>query len=161
MPRTLSAAARAVLHAEHTGDAAIHLVTLEHDRLGGTPIRLCDDRVSHVSRGNTFTAFPFSVVLPDQREDLSSVGQIVFDNVDRSISAWLRTLVDSPRLLLEVALSSDLDTPILTFPRLTWQAVSFPVDSPVFSAELVFEDVSQAQWPDESFTPASDPGVFA
>lgn len=161
MPRTLSAAARAVLHAEHTGDAALHLVTLEHASLGDAPLRLCDDRVSCVSRGRTFTAFPFVVVLPDQREDLSSVGSIVFDNVDRSVSAWLRTLVDSPRILVEVVLASDPDQPILAYPRLTWQRVDFPVDSPVFAAELVFEDISQAQWPGESFTPATDPGIFA
>lgn len=151
---------RAALFAEETGETPIHLLTIEHPSFSA-PERLCDDRVSHVSRGQTFTAFPFVVTLPDDVDDTAPLGQVQFDNISREITAWLRRVLEAPTVLIEVVLASDPDTVLLAYPRLRLGNVQWPAGSATISASLTLEDVSQAAWPADTFNPSSHPGLFA
>lgn len=107
--RDTSAAARAALYAPSTGEVFLHLVTIEHADLPA-PIRLVDDLVDIVSRGETYTASPIRPSLPpDTPEELPGIDMVI-DNVERDIIIALESIVTPPTVTIEVIMASTPDT---------------------------------------------------
>ena len=63
-----------------------------------------------VSRGNTFTAYPFDLSLPAEDPDQISTVQLSIDNVDHSFVQSLRQISSPVTATIEVVFASSPDT---------------------------------------------------
>lgn len=157
MSRPLSLSAKQALFSAETGEAFLILLTLDHASLAA-PIRVTSDAVNTVSQGNTFIAFPFDLVIPDDTEGASPRARLIIDNIDRTIVAAIRAVSSSPSALIEIVLASDPDTIEASFPDFKLTNVSY--DSLSVSGDLTVEDFTAEPWPSAIFSPANFPGMF-
>jgi hypothetical protein len=157
MSRPLSLAARHALTASETDEVFLILLTIASAEMA-VPIRVVNDRANLVSRGATFIAFPFDLVLPtDDGETLSQV-QLRIDNVDREIVAAIRQLTTPPDVTLEVVRAAEPD--VIEAGPFAMQLVAADYTALVVTGTLAFEDVLNARFPGDDFAPASHPGLF-
>jgi hypothetical protein len=103
----LSAAATPLVQATSSEIVFIALLTFS---LPGYPtLRLCNNSVDVVSRGETFLAFPFQVSMPNEDAERLPQVQLRIDNVSGEIIEYLRALTMPPTLLLEVVTNVNWD----------------------------------------------------
>lgn len=153
----LSGPAYTSLGAEEQSEIFVALLTISHADLA-TPIRVCDDGQDLVSRGNTFTAFPFELVLPDEREDRIPASKISICAVDRRVVAAVEALSSAPTVTIEVVLRSSPDTLEYGPFKAKLRPVSydrFAVEGDVTGPRLLDEPGEQL-----SYTPDVAPGLF-
>lgn len=157
MSRSLSSSAKTALNAAETGEAFIILLTFTHGSLA-SPIRVSSDDVNTVSRGETFAAYPFELVLPDDGEGRSPRARLVIDNVDRQIMEAIRSLQSAPVLLIEIVRAAAPDTVEAVFHDFRLQNVTY--DSRAIEGDLSIEDFTAEPYPAASFSPSYFPGIF-
>ncbi|MCB1833599.1 MAG: DUF1833 family protein [Geminicoccaceae bacterium] len=158
MPRQLDPAFRAGLLAQATSEGAIALVTISHAALGD-PIRLSGDAVDTISRGETFIAFPFDLILPDDRDGGPPRAEFVIGNVDRSITALLRSISTPPEFLIELVRMDDPDSVQASWSRLKlteprWDLIKVTMT-------LVSGDRGTRRFPKDRFLPSAFPGLWS
>lgn len=90
MSRLSGEATRAVLSPE-TGRVFLHLLTIETS--GGAVLRFTDNTQNVVSRGETFAAAAFTIILPEQGSDGPRPCKLAIDNTDLSIFTTIKTAV--------------------------------------------------------------------
>jgi hypothetical protein len=83
-------AARAVL-APETEKVFLHLLTIETS--GGAVLRFVDNTQDIVSRGQTFAAAAFTIILPEQSSDGPRPCKLAVDNTDLSIFRTIKLAV--------------------------------------------------------------------
>ena len=158
MPRTLSTAALNAAMAQETGEAYLVLLTVSHADLAA-PIRASSDGVDTISRGETFTAFPFDITLPEDSETGPPRAQITIDNVSREIVTAVRLISSPADILIEIVLGSAPDTVEVSFEgfevrNVGWTALTV-------TADLTVESWIGEPYPHQRFTPAGFPGLFS
>jgi len=158
MSRTLSAAARAALFAPQTGEAFFVLLTITHPNLA-TPIRVVNNRANVVSGGETFIAFPFTVVLPEETEETPGRARLIICNVDRSIVQALRALESPPSISFVIVLASSPDTIEAGPFNFTLRQAGY--DAMTVEGDLELEDFLNETFPADRFVPATFPGLFS
>jgi hypothetical protein len=158
MSRTLSPLAKQAIFAQESGEAFILLLTITHASLA-QPIRCANNMQDVVSGGNTFTAFPFRITLPQDREDRPPKMRLSIDNVDRSIVTAVRTLTSPPTIQLAVVLAIQPDTIEASFPGFTLRNTQY--DALVVEGDLNLEDLANEPYPKDTFTPTFAPALFA
>lgn len=82
MSRLSPEAAGAVL-AQETDQVFLHLVTIETS--SGAALRFVDNNQDIVSRGVTFTAASFTIILPEQTDNAPRPCRLAIDNTDLAI----------------------------------------------------------------------------
>jgi hypothetical protein len=157
MSRSLSALARRALYGAETGDVFLILLTLSHDDLPA-PLRVCSDAVDVVSRGTTFSAFPFDLTLPDDDDNQSPQARLSVDNVDRQIVAAIRRIPTAPTVLIEIIRAADPDVVEAVFADFKLTDIQY--DSQTVKGNLTIEDFTAEPFPAASFSPGSFPGLF-
>lgn len=157
MPRTTTAAFRASVTAERTGDALAVLLTLDHADLG-TPIRVTDHRTALVSRGETFTAFPFELTLPEDSEERPPMARLRLANAARTLTATIRSIDSPPSLLIEVVRVADPDTVEASWADFVLRLARY--DARQIEGDVVLEVWDQEPYPAGRFLPSMVPGVF-
>lgn len=157
MSRSLSAGALAAIHAAQSSNGFLYLLTISHASLV-TPLRYVRNNVNAVSRGNTFTAFPFDVALADDRPDQAPEVQLLLDNVTREPMATLRVLTTPPTVLIEVVSIDALDTVEISSPNLRLRNVR--ADAREVTGTLSFEDLLEEPYPGYTFNPVDFPAAF-
>lgn len=100
MSRIFSAAAVRAMHAQHTALVAIPLLTLTHPSI--SPIRVCENTVAIVSRGNTYSPFPFRIELPHDLAEEQRPVRLVVSNVDRRLVDEVRAIADPLVVTIEI-----------------------------------------------------------
>jgi hypothetical protein len=83
-------AARAVL-APETEKVFLHLLTIETS--GGAVLRFVDNTQDIVSRGDTFAAAGFTIILPEQTADGPRPCKLAIDNTDLAIFSTIKQAV--------------------------------------------------------------------
>jgi Domain of unknown function (DUF1833) len=166
MSRSLSLRALAALYAQETGEVVVYLATISHPALAN-PIRVSSDYLPGgaptVSRGNSFAFYPFDAAFPTDRSDQPPKAKIIFDNIDRAVTAAIRSIPAAqlpntpPSLLLEIVLASTPDVVEVSF---DFQMLTVEYDALTITAELGFELYLQESFPGDLFTPGNTPGVF-
>lgn len=107
--RDTSLAFRAALYAPSTAIVPLMLLTIDHDDLV-TPIRLVSNIVDIVSRGDTYSAFPFRPMIPaDVKGELPRL-DMVFEDVTQDLVVVARSISTPASVVIEVVSSADLDT---------------------------------------------------
>lgn len=154
---TVSAAGAAAMAAEQTGEEFVTLVTIDHEDLA-SPIRVCDQEPDLVSRGNTFVAFPFQIVLPEDRDDELPRSSIQVDCVDRTILAAIRALTSAPTVTVECVLRSQPDTLEYGPFEMTLRPIRY--DMLVIEGDLNVARILDEPGEQLSYTPDVAPGLF-
>lgn len=154
---TVSDTARSSMFAEETADGLLALLTIDHPDLTQA-IHVVHNTEDIVSRGNTFRAFPFELVLPTSDPDSPPQAQLTIDNVSREIGQAIRAISTAPTVVIEVVRISDFDAVELSFPALKLRNVRFDVSK--VTGDLVSEDLQLEPYPAYTFSPADFPGLF-
>ncbi len=157
MSRNLSTDALKAIYAAETAEAFLILLTLDHETLE-TPLRVSSDAVDTVSRGESFTAFPFELVLPDDRENTSPRARLIIDNVSRVVLASIKSLSTAPSVTMEIVRGSDPDTVEAVFPD--FKLANIKYNALTIQGDLTLEDFTAEPYPSTIFSPSSFPALF-
>lgn len=155
MSRTHSAPAIASQNAQQTNEVWLVLLTITHPDI--TTLRFVNNTDNIVSNSQTFTAFPFEVILPSQDADNIPRASLRIDNIDRSIVAALRSLTSPPIVQFDVILASSPNTIEATFPGMklmnaTYTAATIEGE---LGPELLYTEPCTL-----TMTPSRFPGMF-
>lgn len=155
--RPLTQATRSAVFASQTGEAFLCLVTIAHADLS-SPVRVSSDAVATSSRGDSFVAFPFEIVLPQDSEDSPPKSRLKIDNVDRDIVRKLRSVSSAPTVLIEIVRGADPDTVEASFPDFRLRDARYDVLT--VEGDLDLEDFISEPYPAGVFSPAYFAGLF-
>ena len=160
MARTVATTVIAAFNAQTTTQAFYSLLTVTHPSWG-TPVRLVNNTEDIVSNGNTFSAFPFSVVLLADDDGSAPRLRVSIANTTRIIVSEMRAVAGSRTRItatLSVVSSIDNNTAIADFPDFDLVNVSY--NSEVMSFDLVVDPFMTEAFPALSFAPSLTPGIF-
>lgn len=124
----------------------------------GHTLRVVNNSVAVVSRGNTFEPYPFDVTLPqDDSEQLPSVS-LVISNLDAAIIEYVRESIEPPGIAIELVTSQypDQVEVSLTFLRLG----SVTYDAMTVSGQLAVDNFLTQKFPAEAYDPVAFPALF-
>jgi hypothetical protein len=165
--RSLSTAFLEAINAQETGVVPITLLTITHPDLeepilvcNNPTTRLSDDPLLYgtISRGDTYLYIPFDPLLPDET-DRAPEAKITIANIGRDLVTLIRSVVSPPSIVMEIVLSTDLDTVEITFAELL---VANSVNTAKnVDLELTIDNLGQEPFPAMRFTPSQFPGLFA
>jgi hypothetical protein len=110
------------------------------------------------SRGLTFIAYPFDLVVPDDTSDRPPQASITIDNIDRRITEYLETTSTPPSITIEIIRASEPDVIEVAWAGLTLKEVKY--NKFTVSGTLTYEDITRESYPQGTFTPAYFPGLF-
>ncbi len=157
MSRTLSSASLAAVLAQETAEVFIRLITIDHPDLAA-PIRVSSDAVDTVSNGNTYTAFPFELQLPDDSGDRPQTARLTIDNVSREIVQAIRSIQSPPSVTIEIVRAADPDTIEVSYTGFALRNVRY--DAMVVSGDLTVDDFTTEPYPAGRFVPSLFPALF-
>lgn len=147
----ISAAATPYLQATSSPIVFVPLLTLT---LPGLPaLRVANNTTDVVSRGQTFQACAFELVLPNQDADKMPSVSLKIVNADRRIVEYIRSLALAPQMLLEVVTNLDFDLVEISISHLKLQQVQY--DALEVSGTLEIDN-----WLNRKFGSAYDPVQF-
>jgi hypothetical protein len=150
-------ALKTALYQQETSEGVICLITITHAALSPA-VRVCDEGVNVVSRGNTFLTYPFQFQFPSDSPDSPPSARLTIDNVDQKISKAVQLLPSSPDILVELIRLGDLDTVELSVDGFKFSNIN--VDGMSVQGELTVENFLLEPYPGDLFTPATFPGGF-
>lgn len=140
-----------------TSQVFLILLVIDHPDLP-SPIRVVNNTQAVTHGGNVYVPYPFSLVLPDDSEQIRTV-RLTIDNVDRMLMASIRTIdQDRPTVTFKVVLAGSPDTVEAGPFECTLASVSYSLMS--ITATLVYEDRLQTKVPALEFTAKDFPGLF-
>lgn len=158
MPRVLSSTMLQAMYAQETGEVPLVLIKIDHDDLP-EPLRVTSDGADTISDGETYIAYPFEIVLPDEPEDgRSPRARLQISNVDRQIVRNLRGLSGAPSFDLTIVRAGEPDLVEASWPRFSLRNALY--DSLYVQGELSLDDVLQLRYPADSYLPSLFPGLF-
>ncbi len=157
MANSLTPELLAQLYYQESEDVFLTLLTLTHPSFAG-PIRLVNNSVDIISRGQTFTAFPFKLRLPVDDGESAREVSIEFDNVSLEILDELRTVTTSIEVKMEMVLASIPDEVQISIEELKIQAVNY--NKQVISARLFLDSFLTTELNSEIYSPTLYPGIF-
>lgn len=157
MTRSVSADMRSAVFAQEADEEFIVLITIDHADLA-EPIRANSSGADVTSRGDTFLAFPFTIVLPNDTDDSPPRAKLQIDNISRAIVQAVRTISSAPSVLIEIVRKADLDTVEASFPDFKMSKINY--DANVVEGELTIEEFVGEPYPARVFSPADFPGLF-
>lgn len=119
-----------------------------------------DDILYGVQRadGTKFLFLPIEITLPDERDGTPPRANIVFHDITQYLVPMIRSLRSPPLVKMEIVLSSNVDTPEVTFTDFYIYNITYNRDT--ISAELGMINYELEPFPQHSFTPAYFPGIF-
>lgn len=152
-----SANANPYLQATSSPLVIIPLLTLTLP--GKPPLRVCDNTVPVVSRGETFEATHFKIVL--QNDDSEKPPQVTLEiaNIAPEVIEYIRDLAEPPTVKVELVTNADFDFVERQIDFLRLQAVTY--DALIISGTLLVDNPLAARFPCESYNPSYFPGLFS
>ena len=154
---TLSTTMQTAMFSQETDDGLLVLLTISHTDLS-TDIRVVANGVDITSRGDTYTAIPFDILLPSEDPDSPPKAQLSIDNVSRELGQAIRSISDAATVLIEVVRLKSPDDVEISFPALNLRNARF--DAGKVTGDLVSEDLVLEPYPSDTFNPAFFPGMF-
>ena len=146
------------MYGQSTNEAFLVLIELDHDDLG-VPLRFTSDGVDTISNGDTYTAYPFEIVLPSNTEEGISQGRITIDNIDQSLITAIRSISSEPMdVSMSIVLASDPDTIEVIFTGFRFTNITY--NALVISGEITIEFFLNEPFPGDTFLPSTFPGLF-
>lgn len=157
--------------APYTDQVWITLLRLTHSSFAVSPIRITDNGENVTSAGSLYYAFPFTIILPDQRGEAIPKAKFRASNIRTvddggspvSLNELLRQIEpkDGPvRADMDLILSGTPDTVQLRFERLLLRmtrTTASVVEGEFVGPRILNADIRGAR---HRFTPETTPGVF-
>jgi hypothetical protein len=138
----------------------IVLLALLTFTLPGQPtLRVVNNTEDVVSRGETFTAYPFTLVLPSDDSDKLPSLSIQIANVSQELVEYLRQLPEPPVVLLEVVSNVDFNVVEKSIGFLKLTGVNY--DALVITLSMQLDNFLARRFPKEDYIPATFPALFA
>lgn len=160
MARSFSTTLVQAMNAAQTDTILLALLEISHPAL--TTIRLVNNTVAVTSNGQSFQAFPFSVVLPPSGPDATPVAQVAVSNIDRQVVEAARSVAGSAAGLaaasLYIVAHDDPDTRLLSFEDYRVQNLRYTAE--ILSFDMTLEWFENEPYPAMTFTPGRFRGVF-
>lgn len=155
MARSLSNAARQSLFSID-GNGEVWLVLL---KMGNTYV--VNNNEDIVSRGQTYTAYPFDIFLPADSLEKSPTVTLRIDNVDQSLTQWIREQSSPPEVTLEIVLASNPDAIEIKVDNLLLVDVSWTATT--ITGTLRLEDIFNMEFPSKGsvYDPNQFPGLHS
>jgi len=157
MSRSLSSAVLATIYARETSDAELALLTIEHAEMVSA-VRLVRNQVDVTSRSNTYTAFPFDIQIPPEREGELPRVDLLIGYASQELIAAIRSVTTPPTITFELILASDPDTVIAGPWVFSMRGTSYNAHS--IRSSLQYEPLLEEPYPVGRFTPTDFPGLF-
>lgn len=157
MSRSLSTAFKTATNKQQTGEAFLLLLEINHDDLD-TPLRFVNNTEDVTSNSDVYTAFPFEISLPSDREDQLPTVTLAIDNIDRTLVSTIRDITSPPTASVSVIMASDPDTIEAGPYDFTIKDASYTAE--VVTSSLAFEDILNEAFPGDSFTPNHFTSLF-
>ncbi len=110
-------------NASTTGSAFLVLLTITAGDLD--PLRVVNNLEPVVSRGNTFIAYPFSIIRASNLADAQPTVSLTIDNVSQEIISYIRGFEDAPVVKIEIVLSTSPNRVDLAINFLRLASVSY------------------------------------
>lgn len=157
MPRNLTSATLREIY-ETSSDAAFYLlVTVTHPNLPA-PFRAVNNNEPVTSRGNRFEAWWFRFTLPDDSRERPGEVMFQLDAVALPLVTDLRAMVTPPAMHIELVSSKRPDVVELEITDLILRDVNWNQETINF--RCVHEDVLNARFPADDYSPQRYPGIF-
>lgn len=121
-------------------------------------LRVVNNMEDVVSRGQTYTAYPFNISLPVEDGSKALSLTLTIDNVDQLLIESIRGFLEPPTMKLELVLSSDFDTVEKKIDFLRLSNVEY--DQLQIRGQLKPNNVLGNSFPATSYDPAQFPALF-
>lgn len=157
MSRNVSAELKQAVYAQETEQEFVVLVALSHPDLAA-PIRVNSSGKDVVSNGETFLAYPFEVVLPDDVDDRPPRAKLRIDNISREIVLAVRGISSAPFVTIQIVMATAPNTIEAEFPDFRLSNITY--DQLTVEGDLTLEEFIGEPYPARVFSPADFPGLF-
>lgn len=152
----LTAAANSQIQATSSEIVLISLLTFSLP--GYQPLHLCNNTEDIVSRGVTYTRFPFQISMPNDDSERLPTVRLRIDNIDGAIIEYIRALPQAPTLLLEVVTNIDFNVVERSIGFLKLEQVNY--NSLEISGSLTVDNVLSRRFPVSDYDPIQFPALF-
>lgn len=142
---------------QNTDEVFLWLLTIEH-AASSTVFRLVNNLDDVVSRGNTYMAFPFQFVLPEDDGETLPTIQISVDNVSLELIDIIRTYGSGITITSEIILASAPNTVEYSIEDLTLIDATYNQQSLTLTAQI--QDLLNQRFPADDFLPRTFSGMF-
>lgn len=156
MANQLSPELLAQLFAQESVDPFLVLFTLTHADFD--TIRLVNNSETIISRGDTFLAFPISMILPVDDGQTAREVTIDFDNVSLELIDAIRTVTTQIDVKMEMVLASMPDIVQMGIDELKITNISY--NKQRISARLFLDTFLSTEMTSEKYDPSNFPGIF-
>ena len=157
MSNQLSNQLLAQLFAQGSGDPFLTLVTLSHASFSA-PIRLVNNSVNIISRGDTYLAFPMKIKLPMDDGESAREVSIEFDNVSQYLLDGFRSVTTEIGVKIEMILASLPNDVQMSLEELKISSVSYSATR--VSAKLMMDSFLHTEMTSEKYGPSNFRGLF-
>jgi hypothetical protein len=149
-------AARAAL-APETDKVFLHLLTIETS--GGAILRFTDNTQDVVSRGETFAASSFAIILPEQGSDGPRPCRLAIDNTDLSIFATIKLAVGQTIVITICVIMAD--TPdVWERGPLKYQLRNVKATKETIEGEVYDFYIADRKFPKDTYSPEDFEGMY-
>jgi len=160
MPRTLTTAGLASIHAQETGDVWVAILELDHSTFSQT-VRLVNNEEAVVYGGNTYNPFPFEISLPSDSEGELPVLDWAASNVSRELVPELRGAAAAAGYIqARVAWLRANDPTNLEVGWLDLEIRNIPYSTTTLSGTMSVEPLLDQKFGFKKFDPTVAPGLF-
>lgn len=148
---------RQEMFASQTGEALLCRMVI--DPMDGSEIIRVINNFEDITIGSdVYTAFPFAVTFPEEKDDSPFSASIEIGAVDRQFIQLIRQLSDRPKVTLALIMSSYPETD--EHGPYTFELLNVDWDSHMINGTLVLDDEYNEPYPGDKFNPGSFPGLF-
>lgn len=154
---SFSSAFKIALLEQNTDEVFLWLLTIEHQE-SSTTFRLVNNLDDVVSRGDTYMAFPFQFVLPEDDGETLPTIQISVDNVSLELIEIVRTYGTGITITAEIIMASAPDNVEYSIDDLSLVDATYNSQSITLTAQI--QDLLNQRFPADDYLPRTFPGMF-
>lgn len=133
------------------------LLTISHSSLS-EDIRVVNNKVNITSGGLEYIGFPFTIQLPDSKEDSQPSAKLMISNVSREIGQAIRLISTPPSVTITIVRQETPDIIEAQFVGMRLNNVTY--NALTVSADLEFEDLTREEYPSLKFSPSIFKGIL-
>ena len=154
---SFSSAFKIAVLEQTTDEVFLWLLTIQHQE-SNTTFRLVNNLEDVVSRGNTYMAFPFQFILPEDDGQTLPTIQISVDNVSLELIEIIRTYGTGITITSEIIMASAPDNVEYSIDDLSLVDATYNTQSVTLTAQI--QDLLNQRFPADDYLPRTFPGMF-
>lgn len=165
MSRILSQAATASAMAQSTSKVWLFLLKVYKTGTDAFEYRFVNNQADVIGPGGqTYTAYPFLITLPQDREDRPPEVSLTIDNIGsfgRTLGQTIASMTAPAPIKVDVSIVLSDTAATLEAGPFTFTVREITYDDMVLSASLTYEAIFDEAFPCHTMTPHYFPGIYA